>query len=62
MAAKVVVECDGRSCFNETVFDFGVFCEGDLPTCYWSYDADNESYYCPSCVKKMIESGELDEG
>ena len=61
MAAKVVIECDGRSCFNEREFQFGSFNEGDLPDINWSYDADNEFYYCPSCVKKMIANGEMKE-
>ena len=61
MSARVKIECDGRSCFNEAEFDFGAFNEGDLPTIYWSYDADNEYYYCPQCVKKMIANGELSE-
>ncbi len=59
MAAKVIVECDGRKCSTSYEFDFQCFDAGDLPTIHWSYDADNEFYYCPSCVKKMIASGEL---
>ena len=58
MSAKVVVKCDGRSCFNEREFEFGCFNEGDLPGINWSYDADNAFYYCPSCVKRMISNGE----
>lgn len=60
MAAKVVVECDGNGCDTEAWFEFGYFGEGDLPTIDWSFDTDNEFYYCPSCVKKMIASGELE--
>jgi hypothetical protein len=61
MVAKVMIECDGNNCEEKAFFDFGYFGEGDLPTVFWSYDADNEFYYCPSCVKKMIARGELEE-
>ena len=61
MTAKVVIECDGNGCFNEREFPFGSFNEGDLPDINWSYDSDNEFYYCPACVKQMISNGELEE-
>lgn len=65
MTAKTVIKCDGnrygKSCESKEEFDLGRFVEGDLPTWEWSYDSDNEFYYCPKCVKRMIASGELEE-
>lgn len=59
MAVKTVIECDGKNCNTSATFPFGAFEMADLPTVFWSFDCDNEFYYCPSCVKKMKASGEL---
>lgn len=61
MTVKTIVRCDGSGCSIAIEFDFESFDMGDFPDLNWSYDADNEFYYCPSCVKKMIRSGELGE-
>jgi hypothetical protein len=61
MSVTVVIMCDGKNCSTKAEFPFGCFEMGDFPTIDWSYDTDNEFYYCPSCVKKMIASGELED-
>ena len=61
MSVFTIVKCDGNKCHTEITFDYGYFDMGDLPDINWSHDADNEFYYCPSCVEKMIKSGELSE-
>lgn len=59
MSIKTVVECDGNGCDTNMTFSLDCWEYGDLPTIEWRYDSDNQFYYCPSCVKKLIASGEL---
>lgn len=61
MTVQTTVECDGGGCNESSEFDHGSFDMGDLPDINWHFDADNEFYYCPGCVKKMIANGELIE-
>jgi hypothetical protein len=59
MAAIAVIECDGEDCEVSEWFDFDCFKMGDLPNIYWNFDSNSEFYYCPICVKKMTDNGEL---
>ena len=61
MTEKTVISCDGGNCDSGSEHEHygGDFMICDITDIGWSYDADNEFHYCPSCVKKMIANGEL---
>lgn len=61
MSVEILMTCDGDGCFKAVEFDSPEHI--DAESCKklgWRYEGYNELHYCPACVKKMIESGEIE--
>ena len=71
MTVTITIECDGKRCLSRLDLNRQEFENWDmemdnqkgrsLDAEEWGYDSINDLNYCPHCVKKMIESGELEE-
>lgn len=61
MTIRAKFECDGRGCFNEHEIGPTEPVDTEMMPDTWSWDSINDYHYCPSCKKKMIENGELEE-
>lgn len=60
MSRSVIVKCDGYCCGGEVELDVWEYdINGTLDAKGWLIDFDNESDYCPRCVKKMTEGDEI---
>ncbi len=57
----ITVRCDGRTCCNEREFYENDPYETTILDSGWTIDVLNESHYCPTCKKKMIANGELED-
>jgi hypothetical protein len=60
MTLTAKFECDGNDCFNEHELSTCEPYDHEMLPDSWSFDEVNEFHYCPYCVKKMIENGELE--
>lgn len=60
MSITVTVRCDALNCFTEREFSEDENYENSLLTAGWFFNYEDGFHYCPSCKKKMIELGELE--
>lgn len=59
MSMKILISCDGNGCGEDYESFSPDFDVDEIIELGW-HDSENDFHYCPSCVQKMIKSGELE--